>query len=69
MIFNDRAWQKFNFKLNHYFLDMKPKASTLQQAEKNTDFYTVLTFDEAVFVMVCLPRTGTLDRSRLETAV
>lgn len=48
---------------------MKPKASKLQQAEKNADFYTVLTFDEAVFVMVCLPRTGTLDRGRLETAV
>lgn len=49
---------------------MKPKASKLQQAEKKTaDFYTVLTFDEAVLVMVCLPRTGTLDRGRLETAV
>lgn len=52
---------------------METNASELQQARVGggggtAEFYTVLAFDEVAFVMVCLPRTGTLDRDRLETA-
>lgn len=50
---------------------MEANASELQQAGVGggtAEFYTVLAFDEVAFVMVCLPRTGTLDRDRLETA-
>lgn len=55
---------------------METNASELQQARVGwgggaggaTAEFTVLAFDEVAFVMVCLPRTGTLDRDRLETA-
>lgn len=48
---------------------MKTNTSELQKANEGTaEFYTVLAFDEVAFVMVCLPRTGTLDRRRLEPA-
>lgn len=49
---------------------MEANASELQQAGWGgaAEFHTVLAFDEVAFVMVYLPRTGTLDRDRLETA-
>lgn len=34
----------------------------------SAEFWSVLASDEAAFVLVCLPRTGTLDADRLETA-
>lgn len=61
-----------NKEKNYYIcgnLDMETNTSELQQANGGTaEFYTVLAFDEVAFVLVCLPRTGTLDRDRLETA-